>query len=92
MFKSFDCVLPIKTYFGCNQTYFFTDSRLHSCDTLVVIKLICSQIRDYIHVMDLADGHVAALRKLFTAKNIGDLIHSFLHQYNMKQIILVSPF
>ncbi|XP_021863242.1 bifunctional UDP-glucose 4-epimerase and UDP-xylose 4-epimerase 1 [Spinacia oleracea] len=28
-------------------------------------------IRDYIHVMDLADGHVAALRKLFTAKNIG---------------------
>ncbi|GMH09416.1 hypothetical protein Nepgr_011257 [Nepenthes gracilis] len=28
-------------------------------------------IRDYIHVMDLADGHVAALRKLFTTKNIG---------------------
>ncbi|KAL2902424.1 Bifunctional UDP-glucose 4-epimerase and UDP-xylose 4-epimerase 1 [Bienertia sinuspersici] len=28
-------------------------------------------IRDYIHVMDLAEGHVAALRKLFTAKNIG---------------------
>lgn len=28
-------------------------------------------IRDYIHVMDLADGHVAALRKLFTADNIG---------------------
>ncbi|CAO2827217.1 unnamed protein product [Amaranthus hypochondriacus] len=28
-------------------------------------------IRDYIHVMDLADGHVAALRKLFTSKNIG---------------------
>ncbi|KAK3019303.1 hypothetical protein RJ639_004623 [Escallonia herrerae] len=30
-----------------------------------------SAIRDYIHVMDLADGHVAALRKLFTADNIG---------------------
>ncbi|PSR91511.1 Bifunctional UDP-glucose 4-epimerase and UDP-xylose 4-epimerase [Actinidia chinensis var. chinensis] len=28
-------------------------------------------IRDYIHVMDLADGHIAALRKLFTTKNIG---------------------
>ncbi|EXC34097.1 UDP-glucose 4-epimerase 1 [Morus notabilis] len=28
-------------------------------------------IRDYIHVMDLADGHIAALRKLFTAENIG---------------------
>lgn len=29
------------------------------------------QIRDYIHVMDLADGHIAALRKLFATENIG---------------------
>jgi len=29
------------------------------------------QIRDYIHVMDLADGHIAALRKLFATDNIG---------------------
>ncbi|XP_048319908.1 bifunctional UDP-glucose 4-epimerase and UDP-xylose 4-epimerase 1 isoform X2 [Ziziphus jujuba] len=28
-------------------------------------------IRDYIHVMDLADGHIAALRKLFMTDNIG---------------------
>ncbi|XP_054825488.1 bifunctional UDP-glucose 4-epimerase and UDP-xylose 4-epimerase 1-like [Prosopis cineraria] len=28
-------------------------------------------VRDYIHVMDLADGHIAALRKLFNAENIG---------------------
>nr|XP_043639951.1 bifunctional UDP-glucose 4-epimerase and UDP-xylose 4-epimerase 1 [Erigeron canadensis] len=28
-------------------------------------------VRDYIHVMDLADGHVAALRKLFTKEDIG---------------------
>ncbi|KAL5551780.1 hypothetical protein UlMin_001956 [Ulmus minor] len=28
-------------------------------------------IRDYIHVMDVADGHIAALRKLFTTENIG---------------------
>jgi UDP-glucose 4-epimerase len=28
-------------------------------------------IRDYIHVMDLADGHVAALKKLFTKDDIG---------------------
>ncbi|KAK7263758.1 hypothetical protein RJT34_31355 [Clitoria ternatea] len=28
-------------------------------------------IRDYIHVMDLADGHIAALRKLFATDNIG---------------------
>ncbi|KAE8710861.1 Bifunctional UDP-glucose 4-epimerase and UDP-xylose 4-epimerase 1 [Hibiscus syriacus] len=30
-----------------------------------------SAIRDYIHVMDLADGHIAALRKLFTTDKIG---------------------
>ncbi|XP_065858923.1 bifunctional UDP-glucose 4-epimerase and UDP-xylose 4-epimerase 1-like [Euphorbia lathyris] len=28
-------------------------------------------VRDYIHVVDLADGHIAALRKLFTAEKIG---------------------
>ncbi|XP_028784075.1 bifunctional UDP-glucose 4-epimerase and UDP-xylose 4-epimerase 1 [Neltuma alba] len=30
-----------------------------------------SAVRDYIHVMDLADGHVAALRKLLTTEHIG---------------------
>ncbi|XP_059661731.1 bifunctional UDP-glucose 4-epimerase and UDP-xylose 4-epimerase 1-like [Cornus florida] len=30
-----------------------------------------SAIRDYIHVMDLADGHIAALKKLFMTENIG---------------------
>uniref|UniRef100_A0A1D1XKU7 UDP-glucose 4-epimerase n=1 Tax=Anthurium amnicola TaxID=1678845 RepID=A0A1D1XKU7_9ARAE len=30
-----------------------------------------SAVRDYIHVMDLADGHIAALQKLFTTENIG---------------------
>ncbi|KAJ7952354.1 UDP-glucose 4-epimerase [Quillaja saponaria] len=30
-----------------------------------------SAVRDYIHVMDLADGHIAALRKLFITENIG---------------------
>jgi len=29
------------------------------------------QIRDYIHVVDLADGHIAALNKLFDAPDIG---------------------
>lgn len=28
-------------------------------------------VRDYIHVMDLADGHIAALQKLFTTQDIG---------------------
>ncbi|KAG6688696.1 hypothetical protein I3843_11G135100 [Carya illinoinensis] len=36
-----------------------------------------SAIRDYIHVMDLADGHIAALRKLFTTKNIGYRFSSY---------------
>ncbi|KAJ0676894.1 putative isomerase [Helianthus annuus] len=30
-----------------------------------------SAVRDYIHVMDLADGHVTALQKLFTKEDIG---------------------
>ncbi|KAK4770666.1 hypothetical protein SAY87_031198 [Trapa incisa] len=30
-----------------------------------------SAIRDYIHVMDLADGHIAALGRLFTPSDIG---------------------
>jgi len=30
-----------------------------------------SAVRDYIHVMDLADGHIAAVRKLFSTENIG---------------------
>ncbi|XP_035833808.1 uncharacterized protein LOC110879761 isoform X4 [Helianthus annuus] len=29
-------------------------------------------VRDYIHVMDLADGHVTALQKLFTKEDIGE--------------------
>ncbi len=28
-------------------------------------------VRDYIHVMDLAEGHVAALDKLFRTANLG---------------------
>lgn len=28
-------------------------------------------VRDYIHVVDLADGHIAALKKLFNSKSIG---------------------
>ena len=30
-------------------------------------------VRDYIHVMDLAEGHVAALDKLFSSPDIGCL-------------------
>ncbi|XP_004298746.1 PREDICTED: bifunctional UDP-glucose 4-epimerase and UDP-xylose 4-epimerase 1 [Fragaria vesca subsp. vesca] len=33
-------------------------------------------IRDYIHVMDLADGHIAALQKLFTTENTGCIAYN----------------
>ena len=29
--------------------------------------MVCLQVRDYIHVVDLADGHIAAVRKLDAA-------------------------
>jgi nucleoside-diphosphate-sugar epimerase len=35
------------------------------------------QVRDYIHVMDLADGHIAALHKLFKSPDIGKNRKSF---------------
>lgn len=35
--------------------------------------VLCFQVRDYIHVVDLSDGHIAALRKLFDGSNIGRL-------------------
>jgi nucleoside-diphosphate-sugar epimerase len=30
----------------------------------IMIVMISFQVRDYIHIVDLADGHIAALRKL----------------------------
>lgn len=37
-----------------------------------VLTVSSQQIRDYIHVMDLADGHVVALEKLLQSKDIGE--------------------
>lgn len=36
-----------------------------------MLKGCLKQVRDYIHVMDLADGHIAALKKLFADPEIG---------------------
>lgn len=33
-------------------------------------------VRDYVHVMDLAMGHIAALRKVFTTKDIGCTVYN----------------
>ena len=45
----------------------------------VNLQTICdmNQVRDYIHVMDVADGHIAALRKLLNTENIGEISSSF---------------
>jgi nucleoside-diphosphate-sugar epimerase len=42
------------------------------------------QVRDYIHIMDLADGHLAALQKLFVSEDIG-LLHPPTHTHTQKQ-------
>lgn len=48
-----------------------------STEFLMYISILhVYQIRDYIHVMDLADGHIAALRKLFTTEDIGTFLSS----------------
>jgi len=36
-----------------------------------VLGFFFFQVRDYIHVMDLAAGHIQALHKLFTTPDIG---------------------
>lgn len=65
---------------------------LHVCLLFVIIffqqlrlyiSYILLQVRDYIHVVDLSDGHIAALQKLFDGSNIG--AHS---AYNLLFIIL----
>ena len=35
---------------------------------MLVLNCFTFQVRDYIHVVDLADGHIAALRKLFNSE------------------------
>lgn len=37
----------------------------------LITPVVMFQIRDYIHVQDLATGHSAALHKLFTTPDIG---------------------
>jgi nucleoside-diphosphate-sugar epimerase len=41
------------------------------CEIILMAFILVLQIRDYIHVVDLADGHIAALQKLFENPDIG---------------------
>lgn len=52
---------------NCNELIFLFQHSIHYASSLSTWP----QIRDYIHVMDLADGHIAALRKLFATDDIG---------------------
>lgn len=48
-----------------------------------------SGVRDYIHIVDLATGHVAALRKLETA-NIGCQVVEFLSRIGLRSLAVFS--
>ncbi|KAL6979614.1 UDP-glucose 4-epimerase Uge1 [Sarracenia purpurea var. burkii] len=49
-------------------------------------------IRDYIHVVDLANGHIVALRKLFTTENIGCTAYNLGTGFGTSVLELVSAF
>ncbi|XP_011628345.1 bifunctional UDP-glucose 4-epimerase and UDP-xylose 4-epimerase 1 [Amborella trichopoda] len=49
-------------------------------------------IRDYIHVMDLADGHVAALQKLFNTENIGCIAYNLGTGHGASVLDMVAGF
>nr|KJB25721.1 hypothetical protein B456_004G209200 [Gossypium raimondii] len=51
-----------------------------------------SAIRDYIHVMDLADGHTAALRKLFTTESIGCVAYNLGTECGTSVLEMVAAF
>ncbi|KAF2313252.1 hypothetical protein GH714_009989 [Hevea brasiliensis] len=51
-----------------------------------------SAIRDYIHVMDLADGHIAALRKLFTTEKIGCIAYNLGTGHGTSVLEMVAAF
>ena len=54
------------------QIYPFPLIKIYPLTYLLIYLGYVNQIRDYIHVMDLAHGHIAALRKLFATESIGD--------------------
>ena len=41
-----------------------------------ILLIICLPFRDYIHVMDLADSHVAAIKKIFDPNLVGVKIYN----------------
>jgi hypothetical protein len=70
--------------------YLSDNSILVKC--FVLIKRICvcgSQVRDYIHVQDLATGHSAALFKLFTTPNIGKTNYILIFSPNSWWLLLL---
>ncbi|KAI0488340.1 hypothetical protein KFK09_028169 [Dendrobium nobile] len=58
--------------------------------TILADKL--HNIRDYIHVMDLADGHIAALQKLFLTDDIGCVAYNLGTGRGTSVLEMVSAF
>ncbi|RWR80778.1 bifunctional UDP-glucose 4-epimerase and UDP-xylose 4-epimerase 1 isoform X2 [Cinnamomum micranthum f. kanehirae] len=51
-----------------------------------------SAIRDYIHVIDLADGHIAALRKIFATDDIGCTAYNLGTGHGTSVLEMVAAF
>lgn len=51
-----------------------------------------SAVRDYIHVMDLAEGHIAALQKLLITENIGCVAYNLGTGYGTSVLEMVAAF
>ncbi|GLJ55999.1 hypothetical protein SUGI_1202340 [Cryptomeria japonica] len=49
-------------------------------------------VRDYIHVVDLADGHISALQKLFTTEDIGCRAYNLGTGHGTSVLELVAAF
>ncbi|KAJ6826148.1 bifunctional UDP-glucose 4-epimerase and UDP-xylose 4-epimerase 1-like [Iris pallida] len=51
-----------------------------------------SAVRDYIHVMDVADGHIAALKKIFATEDIGCVAYNLGTGYGTSVLEMVAAF
>jgi hypothetical protein len=49
----------------------------------VCVGVLFFQVRDYIHVLDLAAGHIQALHKLFNTPDIGKGFVIRLHHFEL---------
>ncbi|KAJ4777064.1 UDP-glucose 4-epimerase [Rhynchospora pubera] len=68
------------------------DRLRHLAGPVLSSRLQFFLIRDYIHVMDLADGHLAALKKLFDSEDIGCVAYNLGTGRGTSVLEMVSAF